>query len=171
MLYSKKIIVIGPPGSGKSSMVNQFLKLGFDKIPAEKSVRIERKNLELTDMEMQLIIWDVPGESHADLIPFSYLLGCTGVVYVVDANNPMSFMNMSSDLQFIKNKLPDLPMMIVGNKADLLQEAEINQVKAMMPVSPHFMASAKENRYIDGIFEILAEQIFSASTSLDELLD
>ena len=110
-----------------------------------------------------MIIWDVGGEQTQSRIPDSYYLGSSGVIYVFDTTSPDSFLQITDDLTYIKNKLPQVPIITVGNKVDLLDEATLAEMKKMLPITADFYASALDGTNVENIFLKLAESIINVN--------
>jgi small GTP-binding protein len=155
---SKKIILVGNVNVGKTSMVNRYVHHRFsEQYISTIGVRIDKKQITIKDNILNLIIWDLAGESSQQNTPQSYFLGSSGIIYVVDISAPPSFLNMNEDLAFLKSKLPGVPLVIAANKCDLLNAVETENVKKMMPTKPDFFCSAKEDLGVEEVFFRLGE--------------
>ena len=155
---SKKIILVGSVNVGKTSLVNQYIHHRFsEQYISTIGVRIDKKQIEIKGTILNLIIWDLAGESSQQNTPQSYFLGAGGIIYVVDATSPPTFLNMSEEIAFLKSKLPHVPLLIVANKCDLLNDSEMNATKKLFPKTPDFLSSAKTGDYVEDVFSQLAE--------------
>ncbi len=154
----KKIVLSGAASVGKTSLVNQYVRQRFlDKYPSIIGVRIDRKEMHIRDFVLDMIIWDLASESSQKNIPQAYLIKAEGVIYVVDISDPSTFVQMEDDIAFLKAKLLDIPILIVANKSDKVNEDEIQGIIAGMPIRPDFIASAKNSLNIREIFDRLGE--------------
>jgi small GTP-binding protein len=155
---SKKVILVGNINVGKTSMVNQFVHHRFsEQYISTIGVRIDKKQIVVKDHTLNLIIWDLAGESSQQNTPQSYFLGAGGIIYVVDLSAPPTFLNMNNDLEFLKLKLPTIPIIIAANKADLFAPAEVQNITQMMPTKPDFLTSAKNGTNVEELFTRLGE--------------
>ena len=161
---SKKIILSGRFCVGKTSLISRFVYQRFAfTYQTTLGVRIDRKTVQLDNLSMNMIIWDVGGEQTQSRIPDSYYLGSSGVIYEFDTTSPDSFLQITDDLTYIKNKLPQVPIITVGNKVDLLDEATLAEMKKMLPITADFYASALDGTNVENIFLKLAESIINVN--------
>lgn len=157
---SKKVILTGSFAVGKTSLVSQFVYRKFpESYKTTLGVRIDKKVVELEEIKINMIIWDIGGEQSQLRIPDSYYLGSSGVIYVFDLSRPASFLNMAENIDYIRQKLPNVPIIIVGNKLDLLDERTFKQIQAILPISADFFTSALHGNNVEDMFLELAHQI------------
>ena len=82
---SKKIVLLGNFGVGKTSMIKKFVHNMFsDKYLTTIGVSIEKKSIELKGIELNLIIWDIAGEKELSSINDAYLKGTDGTIFVFE---------------------------------------------------------------------------------------
>lgn len=90
--YQFKIIVCGDPMVGKTSTILRFTESAFDRkyIPSiginvkDKIIRVKKSNI-------QLVIWDIAGQSKFETMRSAFYKGARGVLLVFDLTNPKSF--------------------------------------------------------------------------------
>lgn len=157
---SKKVILVGNFGVGKTSLVRRFVHQTFsDEYLTTLGVRIDKKVVTLPSVTVNMILWDVAGEVSQTKVPVSYYLGAHGVIYVFDLQRPSSFENIEADIQFIRAKLPDAPICIIGNKKDLLNEATLKAIAQKLSVKVNFFTSAKTGENVEAMFDLIAKQM------------
>jgi small GTP-binding protein len=157
---SKKIILIGNFGVGKTSLVRRFVFQKFsDEYLTTLGVKIDKKVLQLGEKELTLLIWDVAGEVSQSKVPKSYYLGAQGIIYVFDLSRPSTFENIKEDLNYVAQVLPNVPQLIVGNKLDLVDQSKLEELKALMPVAADFMTSAKNGDSVEDMFLSLGQKV------------
>ena len=158
---TKKIILTGSFAVGKTSLIGRFVYQSFSSTyKTTLGVKIDRKTVDLNeDLSLNMVIWDIGGEQSQHRVPESYYLGSGGVIYVYDISRPSGFAQISEDIAFLNEKLKNVPVLVVGNKIDLLDEMSLEEVKQIIPVSTHFFTSAKTGIHVEEVFISLAEQM------------
>jgi small GTP-binding protein len=152
--YSKKVILIGNFGVGKTSLTRQFVYQKFsEEYLTTLGVKIDKKVMERGDDLINLMIWDIAGEVTQTRVNTSYYLGSNGVMYVFDVTRPSTYEQMEADIEYVQKLLPNIPILRIANKADLLSPEQIAQI----PVKYDFLCSAKNNQNVEQAFEKLTE--------------
>lgn len=161
-MISKKVILTGSFGVGKTSLFNQFIHQQFsDKYLTTIGVKVNKKELEIEGEKLSLLLWDIAGEVAQDKVPTSYFLGAGGIIYVVDLSRPMTFDNMKSDIDFLKKLLPNTTIIIVGNKKDLVSDEKLEYMAQNLDVKWDFTTSAKTGENIDALFLELGKRLIA----------
>ena len=158
---TKKIILTGSFAVGKTSLISRFVYQSFSSTyKTTLGVKIDRKTVALNEeLSVNMVIWDIGGEQSQQRIPESYYLGSSGVIYVYDISRPSGFVQLSADIAFLNEKLKNVPVLVVGNKIDLIDEMSLEEVKQIIPVDTHFYTSAKSGIHVEEVFISLAQQI------------
>jgi len=159
---SKKVILIGNFGVGKTSLTRQFVFQKFaDEYLTTLGVKIDKKVLIINEIQANLIIWDIAGEVSQTKVPKSYYLGANGIIYVFDLTRPSTFKHITEDLDYIKQVLPNVPYIIVGNKKDLLTEEQLQDTIAQLPLPCEYFTSAKTGEKVEEMFYDLTQKMIS----------
>ncbi|MFS4492663.1 Rab family GTPase [Maribacter sp. 2308TA10-17] len=158
MRSSKKIVVLGHFGVGKTSLIRRFVTDTFsDNYKVTIGVHITKKLVEISvDNQVSLILWDLEGTDDIVSIRDSYLLGTHGMVFVFDVSRPSTFEHLSNDLKIVREKVPDTPLMVVGNKSDLVDKVELKVVLEENELPVDFLTSAKTGEFVNELFLKLA---------------
>jgi len=158
MQVSKKIVVLGHFGVGKTSLIRRFVEDSFsDNYKVSIGVHITKKVVEIdVENQVSLILWDLEGTDDLQTIRYAYLLGTHGVVFVFDVTRPTTFQDLHSDIEIVKTKMPNLPLMVVGNKADLVVKSELEILLKNNQINTDFLTSAKTGDAVNDMFLKLA---------------
>lgn len=158
---SKKIVVLGHFGVGKTSLIRRFVSDMFsDNYKVTIGVHITKKIVDISvDEAISFIIWDLEGTDDPQLIRSSYLLGSHGAIFVFDVARPSTFQNIEEDLKIIKKKIGSIPFLVVGNKVDLVDSDEIETILSENGVVHDFLSSAKTGGAVNDLFLKMANQL------------
>lgn len=158
MILSKKIVLLGHFGVGKTSIIRKFVTNEFSTdYKVTIGVHILKKEINITPEEaVSLIIWDLEGTDNIDLINKSYLLGTHGFIYVYDVTRPQTFSNLIDNTNKLKQLFPKTLIKTVGNKIDLLEE-KLNQDKHHEILeATDYLSSAMTGENIEDLFKDIA---------------
>jgi 50S ribosomal subunit-associated GTPase HflX len=92
-------------------------------------------------------------------VPTSYFLGAAGVIYVFDLSRPMTFQNIATDLEYLRNLLPYSVIKVVGNKSDLLTPEQLEEVGQKLSIKWDIVTSAKNGDNVEELFLNLATEM------------
>ena len=163
MQVSKKVVVLGHFGVGKTSLIRRFVENHFsDDYTVSIGVHITKKVVEIPpDKSISLILWDLEGTDDLNHIRESYLLGTNGVIYVFDISRPTTFQDIHLDLSILEKKVHGVPVKVVGNKVDLVIPAEVAEILGNNDISYDYLTSAKTGDKVNDLFEQLAKMLTS----------
>lgn len=165
-MISKKVILTGSFGVGKTSLFNRFILGQFsEKYLTTVGVKISKKSLVIDNEEINLMLWDIAGEVSQDKVPASYFLGASGIIYVTDLSRPLTFKNMVNDIKLLKELLPDGIVRVVANKADLVTHEQIAEIAASLTEPWNIITSAKTGENVESLFEDLAKELIALHKS------
>ena len=128
-IYRFKFIVIGDHEVGKTSIIRRFVEDNFfEKYRATIGLNILSHTFNAFGNKINIMLWDIGAQKFFKRYRKTYYNGAQAVFIVFDLTNRESFENVyywHNELkEFIDNK--DLPIIIVGNKTDLINERVIN---------------------------------------------
>ncbi|MFW9942027.1 MAG: Rab family GTPase [Candidatus Thorarchaeota archaeon] len=166
MIY--KIIVIGDPAVGKTSLLTNFCgdKFQYEYIPTVgvniTKEKITVKNDMGRDTNVSLMIWDVAGQPQFYMLHRPYFNGADGMMLVYDVTRSSSFSNVNNWYSTaVKYGLSGIPRILIGNKIDLKDEKKI-----ILPMAEHlsqklnapfFETSALTGENVSEIFHKIGE--------------
>jgi small GTP-binding protein len=133
-IISKKICLIGDFGVGKTSLIRRYIDRQFsDQYLSTIGVKISQKNIDSThsdypDQKLQLLIWDIEGQTKFQAIARNYLEGAQGAIVVADLNRKDTIDHISEHIELVSTINPKGLVLIVAiNKIDLLNEPIVEQ--------------------------------------------
>ena len=159
-MISKKIILTGSFGVGKTSLFNRFIYQQFsDKYLTTIGVKVNNKTIKIDDESISMMVWDIAGEVSQDKVPASYFLGASGIIYVMDLSRPLTFVNLESDLQFLRDLLPNGTIIIVANKKDLVTEEQLETIRQELVRPFDYSTSAKTGENVEELFTEMGKRL------------
>ncbi len=159
-MISKKVILTGSFGVGKTSLFNQFVYAKFsDKYLTTIGVKVNKKSIMVNGKELSMLLWDIAGEVAQDKVPTSYFLGASGIIYVFDLTRPSTYEKLEEDLDYLKNLTKGAVIKVVGNKKDLLSPEELHTVTQQVPVPFDILTSAKTGENVEQLFQVLGAEL------------
>ena len=159
-MISKKVILTGSFGVGKTSLFNQFIHQKFsDKYLTTIGVKVNKKTVTVNNETVSLLIWDIAGEVSPDKVPNTYFLGASGILYVVDLSRPLTYNDVSSHMEYLKELIPGSIIKLVANKKDLLSESELEEVIKNIELPVDSITSAKTGENVEELFLSLSKEM------------
>jgi len=165
--FKAKIVVVGDPGVGKTSTILRFTDNAFKRsyIPT-MGTNITEKNFRVKDNIIELILWDLAGQSKFELMRKHFYQGSEAIILIFDLTNPKSFESITQWFNDIHDNLiieHDLVGCIFGNKSDLINERKIGtneaQKLAYQLSLDYFETSALTGKNVENAFYNIAEKI------------
>lgn len=156
MSDSKKIVLVGHFGVGKSSLIRRFVMNAFsDDYKVTIGVQILKKEITIEGKNLTFIIWDIEGKEALEQIRPSYLLGTSGFIYVVDPTRETTYVNLNSEIDYLKANFKNAVTLSVANKSDLIDIKTFEDKLKQNNLSINFYSSAKTGENVELIFEQL----------------
>ncbi len=125
IMYSLKVIIIGPGAVGKTSIINRFVK---DEFILKYKLTIGTDFLTKTfeykpNKKAKLQIWDIGGQERFKFLRRSFYDGANGAFLVFDLSRGHTYKEIKKWLaemyQIMEKKIP---FILIGNKSDLIAE-------------------------------------------------
>uniref|UniRef100_A0A663MV38 RAS and EF-hand domain containing n=1 Tax=Athene cunicularia TaxID=194338 RepID=A0A663MV38_ATHCN len=131
-----KIVLAGDAAVGKSSFLTRLCRNEFrGNTSATLGVDFQMKRLIVDGEPTVLQLWDTAGQERFRSIAKSYFRRADGVLLLYDVTCEKSFLNVREWVDMIEDATHDnIPIMMVGNKADLRQ-AVTEQGQKCVPIN------------------------------------
>uniref|UniRef100_A0A4W2GJ28 RAS and EF-hand domain containing n=1 Tax=Bos indicus x Bos taurus TaxID=30522 RepID=A0A4W2GJ28_BOBOX len=128
-----KIVLAGDAAVGKSSFLMRLCKNEFrGNTSATLGVDFQMKMLIVDGERTVLQLWDTAGQERFRSIAKSYFRRADGVLLLYDVTCEKSFLNVREWVDMIEDAAHEsIPIMLVGNKADLRDTAEAEGQKCV----------------------------------------
>ena len=124
-----KIAIVGDGGVGKSSILEAKKSNTFDQYK-KITIGVDFKliPLEIKDekgKESTFLTMDLGGQERFHFIHDAYIKGIKGAIILFDVTRMKSFDNIPRWNELIRLENPDIPILVIGNKIDLVEDEEI----------------------------------------------
>ena len=146
-----------------------FFSLFFISVIFQQSYENNTELNRVGENEIRLMLWDTAGQEEFDALTKAYYRGAQGCVVAFSTTDKASFDAVEKWKKKVEFECGDIPMALVQNKADLLEQRtmtsdDVDRLARRLQMRL-FLTSAKNNVNIDDVFYFLAK---SYCNSLDE---
>ncbi len=168
-----KVIVIGDPAVGKTSLLSKFATNQFEeKYLPTVGVSILKEPIELKDEDagVTIMFWDIAGQPQFYMLHRPYFNGADGMLLVFDITRSSTFSNVNNWYSSaVKYGLSGIPRILIGNKVDLKDERKI-----ILPMAehlseklnaPYFETSALTGENIKVVFNKIADLVYKSKVN------
>jgi small GTP-binding protein len=170
---TQKICLLGDFSVGKTSLVRRFIEDKFsDRYLSTVGVKVSRKLVEVkTEIEthqINLLIWDLEGNTKFKSIAPSYLKGASSSIIVGDLSRSDTLSNLTQHLRLFWEINPQGQVAVALNKADLIPPEKLAklvenyQLSSFSRVIGVYTTSAKTGDRIEQMFEDIATVLIPA---------
>jgi small GTP-binding protein len=162
-MIKKKVCMLGAFATGKTSLVERFVKSIFsEKYLTTVGVRIDKKLMSVDNQEVELILWDIHGEDEFQRVRTSYLRGAAGCFLVVDGTRAATLDTAHLLRERVEETVGRIPSILLFNKVDLIDTWEI-QSSVFEELSrrnwPYLKTSAKTGEEVEEAFQFLTRKM------------
>ena len=166
--YSFKVLLLGAPAVGKTSILYRFVKNQFshDYITTiginylTKDMSMEKKD------SAKLVIWDIAGQKRFKFLRKSYYEGTQGALLIFDLTQIKTYEALETWISELFSLVQErIPIIIIGNKLDLIEEVgrsinfDIVKKFADNKNSIYIETSAKTGENVEGAFKQLTDRM------------
>lgn len=169
---SKKILLIGDPGVGKTSLVRKFVYDIFDdKYLSTFGTKVTHKQMKISNpnndsnIDLSLAIWDIMGQDEFQMFHQTAFKGSKGAFLICDLTRRDTLESLLNWITRLYKVTNEIPVVLIGNKCDLsnkiqFQIKDINDILSSFNF-PVFLASAKTGKNVESSFHTLGRNILS----------
>ena len=124
-----KLILLGDISVGKSSILGRYIDNSFTE-NYQCTLQVETKS-KVIDIDLntsvKMNIWDTVGQEKYRNLTRQYFRNCHGAIIVFDLTRKDSFDGVQKWIDELEEFGSNIPILIVGNKSDLINEREVNE--------------------------------------------
>nr|CAB3265362.1 ras-related protein Rab-23-like [Phallusia mammillata] len=159
-----KVVVVGNGAVGKSSMIQRYCKGIFTK-EYKKTIGVDflEKQICHNENDVRLMLWDTAGQEEFDSITKAYYRGAQACVLAFSTTDRDSFEAIEKWKSKVEEEVgPNIPLVLVQNKIDLLEQAVVEQEEAENLAKKlklrFYRTSVKEDLNVTEVFQYLTEK-------------
>jgi len=163
--YIKKVSLLGDGGVGKTSLVRRFVQDMFsDEYITTFGAKVSKKVIELDDIELTMMIWDILGQKGKASLHSTYYSGTNGALVMCDLTRPETLEGLvrwAAELKAVTGEIPIIP---IANKSDLSPMISQERLHEVGSIIGHdfLQTSAKSGEGVQAAFLELGRSMLEA---------
>ncbi len=164
-----KITVIGDGGVGKTSLIKKYTKGSFKKEYIKTlGAQFSKYDEKIENSAVKLFFWDIAGQKEFSFMRPTFYKGSKAAIIVFShAPNEIdtSFNHISEWHEDIKKYCGNIPIVLFGNKIDLITDEELNESKIKEIVDKrdflgYYKTSAKTGNGVYRAFQAIIKDLY-----------
>jgi len=174
--YIFKAAVVGDGRVGKTTLIKMFTQDSFEKeyiktIGAQLSAYVK----EIEGEKIKLMFWDIAGQDTFHFLRPSFFNNSKAAIIVYSLEENKLGRESFEHIQYWHNEITkycgDIPIVVIGNKVDLVDEKKSDKPELPEIVSEnnflgHYITSAKTGYGLIKAFNVIIEELFLKFRSL-----
>ena len=161
-----KITVIGDGAVGKTSLIKKYTQGSFQKDYIKTlGAQFSKYDEEIEGDNCKLFFWDIAGQDEFNFMRPTFYKGSKAAIIVFSHNDDDSFEHIPQWHDDIIKYCGDLPIILFGNKIDLLNEDDLDDEKAQEVVNDrnflgYYRTSAKTGSGVYKAFQAIIKELY-----------
>ncbi|MGQ4873032.1 MAG: Rab family GTPase [Promethearchaeia archaeon] len=166
-----KITVIGDGAVGKTSLIKKYTQGSFQKDYIKTlGAQFSKYDEEIEGDTVKLFFWDIAGQQEFDFMRPTFYKGSKAAIIVFSLENnehgKESFEHIVDWHEDIKKYCGDLPIVLFGNKVDLVDESKLDDSKVLELVKErnflgYYKTSAKTGSGVYEAFQAIIKELYN----------
>jgi small GTP-binding protein len=169
---TKKIVLIGDSGVGKTSLMRRYILEQYDdKYIATIGVKVSKKSIAMEfpegPLRLNMMIFDILGQRDFRSVRRMYLEGAEGAMIVGDLTRIETIEGIETFwIPELEKIVGEIPIILVGNKYDMSDASSegVSLIRTIAGIlrAPDRLTSAKTGENVEGAFAALAQLLMDA---------
>jgi len=167
-----KVLTGGDGGVGKTTLLHRYVEGKFSS-ETKMTIGVEffLKELIIDDQKVLLQLWDFGGQERFRFLLKSYVIGARGALLMFDLTRAMSLERIPEWVNICRKENPNLPILFLGSKADLIDDMNISKdyimsYKEDFNLYDYLEVSSKTGQNVEYAFESVTREILKSKTIL-----
>ncbi|MFW9785479.1 MAG: Rab family GTPase [Candidatus Heimdallarchaeota archaeon] len=160
------IIVIGDGAVGKTSLIKKYTKGSFEKDYIKTiGAQFSKYDEEIDGDNCKLFFWDIAGQHEFDFMRPTFYKGSKAAIIVFSHTDDNSFDHIPEWHEDIKSHVGDVPIVLFGNKTDLVEEDDLDDIKIQEIIKDrnflgYYKTSAKTGSGVYEAFQAIIKNLY-----------
>lgn len=166
-----KIVTLGDPAVGKTSLVSKYITGKFERdYRRTLGIDISTFDSRVDDRLFKLLIWDLAGQDIFVDLRTRYCQGASGGIVVFDLTRPQTLNTIPEWVEAFRSSVGTDPILILlGNKADLSKNRKVSKeqgeaIAKRLNLAMYGETSAKTGQQVTAVFTHLAREMYQQIT-------
>ncbi|MFX1313229.1 MAG: Rab family GTPase [Promethearchaeota archaeon] len=165
--YVFKITVIGDGAVGKTSLIKKYTQGSFQKDYIKTlGAQFSKYDEEIEGDNCKLFFWDIAGQREFDFMRPTFYKGSKAAIIVFSHTDKASFDHIEDWHEDIKKYTGELPIILFGNKTDLVKEEDLDDEKVTKIVNEknflgYYKTSAKTGSGVYKAFQAIIKELYN----------
>ena len=157
-MIQKKICMLGSFAVGKTSLIRRFVESIYSEAyHTTVGVKVDKKVIRHNNSDITLVLWDLYGEDEFQKMRWSYLRGAAGYLLVADGTRRNTLEKAFQLQQRVREELGEIPFIFVINKADLVQDWELDPAMESQLTARNWTILRSSARTGEGVEEVFSQ--------------
>lgn len=159
-------MMLGDAAVGKTSLTIRFISGFFlEDLKLTIGVDFYSKTTSFKAKKVKLQIWDFGGEERFRFLLHQYCKGANAAFFLYDITNRLSLDHLPDWTQIIREHAGDVPIMLVGSKADLEQFRVVSREEGILAAKKYNLSSfvelsSKTGQNVEEAFDLITQTLF-----------
>ena len=164
--YIFKVVVVGDGAVGKTSLILRYTQGSFN-TNYIRTIGAQFSKFDMTAKtgeKVRLFLWDIAGQDTFSFMRPTFFSGSKACIAVFDVTNESSFNNLQTWIDEIHKYCGmDLPVVLFGNKSDLVNDRysnpKIEEFLKINHILGFYLTSAKTGNNVTPAFEAIIYEL------------
>jgi len=149
--YGFKITVIGDGAVGKTSLIKKYTQGSFqEEYISTLGTQFSKYEEVIDGVKVELFLWDIAGQDSFQALRQRFYTGSNGAIIVFShaPEQSESYSHVSRWLDDLKKHCGNIPLVLFGNKVDLVEEEELSSNPSIPTSDANVKQFVKDNRFV-----------------------
>lgn len=149
--FKWKIVIVGDAAVGKTSLIRRYTTDSFEKdYISTLGMQFSKYEEDVAGEKVELLLWDLAGQESFSTLRERFYAGSSGaiIVFSLSPEEIETYNHVAKWLSDIKETCGNIPVMLFGNKADLVDQNAIATSPDYTTSDVHVLKFAQYNKII-----------------------